>query len=143
MKAWPLLILLIACSQTAPEGNIESWKEEIVQTEKAFNDMARKEGIPKAFAYYAAEESAIKRDGKLILGNQAIADWYENDYREGDVLTWEPGFVDVSRSGDLGYTYGPFTFTYPDSLGNTKKSTGYFHTVWKRQEDGNWKFVWD
>jgi ketosteroid isomerase-like protein len=49
----------------------------------------------------------------------------------------------VSACGDLGYTWGSYTFTATDSLGATHRSEGIFHTVWKRQPDGSWKFVWD
>ncbi|MBL7111012.1 MAG: DUF4440 domain-containing protein [Bacteroidales bacterium] len=58
-------------------------------------------------------------------------------------LVWEPEFVDVEESGDLGYTYGSFVFTAKDSTGNDIESKGVFHTVWKRQADGEWRFVWD
>ena len=58
-------------------------------------------------------------------------------------LSWSPDFIDVSSSGDLGYTYGKYVFTYSDSIGNLLEDTGIFHTVWKRQADGLWKFVCD
>ena len=59
------------------------------------------------------------------------------------ILVWKPDYVDVSESGDLAYTYGKYTFTSRDSTGRKVVSKGIFHTVWKRQEDGSWKFVWD
>ena len=46
-------------------------------------------------------------------------------------------------SRDLGYTYGHYTFSYIDSGGNKIENKGVFHTVWKRQSDGTWRFVWD
>ena len=80
---------------------------------------------------------------EVIQGKVAIADWYRKDVRPNETLTWSPTFVDVSQSGDLAYTYGDFTLSFPDSLGQIQKRTGIFHTVWKRQKDGNWRFVWD
>jgi ketosteroid isomerase-like protein len=56
-------------------------------------------------------------------------------------LTWSPDFIDVSASGDMAYTYGKYNYTTTDSLGNVSEIEGIFHTVWKRQADGNWKFV--
>ena len=58
-------------------------------------------------------------------------------------LEWIPDFVDVSASGDLGYTYGKYTITTIDSIGQTIKRGGIFQTIWKRQPDGRWRFVWD
>ena len=88
-----LLILLIgftACEQH--KGSMEQWKQEIVDTEKAFAALALKEGIPTAFLSYAAEDAVLMRN---------------------------------------------------NALGNENSMEGIFHTVWKRQEDGSWKFVWD
>lgn len=138
-----LIFLLAACNQPSSAEDIERWKEEIVAVEKAFNDMAQAEGLVKAFEFYAADDGVIRRGKKVIQGKAAIAKWYENDVKPNETLTWRPTFVEVSQSGDLAYTYGDFTFTYPDTLGAQKQNKGIFHTVWKRQSDGNWRFVWD
>lgn len=138
-----VVFILTACKQTEDSAQFEQWKAEIQAVEQDFNDMAQKEGLVKAFEFYAAPDGVIRRNNKVVKGKQAIADWYKADVRPGDTLSWSPTFIDVSTSGDLAYTYGDFVFTYADSLGNKKSSTGVFHTVWKRQKDGSWRFVWD
>lgn len=138
-----LLFVFFGCSDSKESNEMEKWKAEIMKVEKAFNDMAQKEGLVKAFEFYAAPEGVIRRSKKIVKGKVAIAEWYKNDVKPNETLTWTPTFIDVSKSGDMAYTYGDFIFTYPDSLGNKKSNTGIFHTVWKRQEDGKWKFVWD
>lgn len=142
LSAVPVLFfLLVGCNNS--NKKIEKWKTEIKNVEQAFNDMAQKEGLVKAFEFYAADEGVIKRNKKIVKGKGAIAKWYKDDVRPNETLTWTPTFIDVSKSGDMAYTYGDFVFTYPDTLGNMKSNSGIFHTVWKRQTDGNWKFVWD
>ncbi|WP_106794437.1 DUF4440 domain-containing protein [Aquimarina sp. Aq78] len=137
------VFFILSCVSSSNTENIEKWKAEVVEAEKNFNDMAEQEGIAKAFATYAAKDGVIKRNGKLVLGQEAIATWYQNDSKPNETLTWKPDYVDVSNSGDLAYTYGSYIFTTIDSTGASKKKTGSFHTVWKRQDDGSWKFVWD
>ena len=134
------LLLLIGCAkETGTEKiDLEKWKVEVAATEKAFSDMAQEKGLVEAFTYFAAEDGAIRRNGEIIKGKEAIRAWYENDVTPGETLVWKPTFVDVSNSGDLAYTYGNFTYTYYDSLGNEEQNEGLFHTVWKRQEDGSW-----
>ena len=134
-------ILLISCE--SPEKNMEKWKKEIADIEKEFNDMAQAEGLSKAFEYFAANDGVIRRRKTIIQGKNDIRKWYDNDVQPNETLTWKPTFIDVSSSGDLAYTYGDFTFTYPDTLGNLKENKGIFHTVWKRQANGEWRFVWD
>lgn len=120
---------------------IEKWKQEILDTEQSFAKMAREEGIHKAFITYSAEDAVLMRNNDLVVGKKKIDLFYEKQTSKG--LTWTPDFVDVAVSGDLGYTYGHYTFSVMDSIGNTTVDKGVFHTVWKRQSDGGWKFVWD
>jgi ketosteroid isomerase-like protein len=139
------LILITSCSPRPSEATIQSWKEEILETEQNFVDLAEKEGIPTAFLTYAAEDAVLMRNNSLVIGKMAIAQQFEDQKSTGNSpsLSWKPDFVDVSTSGDMGYTYGTFIYTSQDSLGQTNTFEGVFHTVWKRQADGSWQFVWD
>ena len=58
------------------------------------------------------------------------------------VLTWEPNFVAVSRSGDFGYTTGPWEFKQNPKDAEAK-AYGQFLSIWKKQKDGAWKVVLD
>jgi len=138
-----LFLFQLGSCMEAPQQNMAKWKSEIMAVEKAFNDLAQEKGLAVAFETYAAPKGVIRKGGKVIQGPKAIGDWYRNDSRPGETLTWKPDFIDVSTSGDLAYTYGGYVFTSIDSTGASKKNTGTFHTVWKRQPDGEWKFVWD
>ena len=121
----------------------EKLKSELYAVEKEFCAMAQTEGVQKAFVYFAADSAVILRRGQLLKGKEAILKQYESFPRKGSKLEWAPDFADVSVSGDLGYTYGKYTLTSTDSIGHTTKNEGVFHTVWKRQPDGQWRFVWD
>jgi len=134
-------LLLFSCSNIPDKNIIEQWEQEIVDTEAAFAKMAKEEGMNKAFIAYAADDAVLMRGNQLIKGKEAIAKFMEPQNSKG--LAWTPDHVEVSKSGDLGYTYGYYTFTYQDSTGNNVESKGVFHSVWKRQDDGSWKFVWD
>jgi ketosteroid isomerase-like protein len=138
-----LVLLLFSCTQQK-QGDIEIWKKEIVDTEHAFAAMAKTEGVAKAFVTFAADDAVLLRSNELIKGKEAIkASYGIRFFSEEAALTWSPDFVDVSSSGDLGYTYGKYSYTSSDSLGNAITNEGIFHTVWKRQSDNTWKFVWD
>jgi len=139
------LIINYACQPSAKTDSLQKWKNEIRVTEKAFAEMAKSEGIKEAFLFFAAEDAVLERSDVLIKGKNSIAASFgDNSSHSPKVtLTWTPDFVDVSSSGDLGYTYGKYTYTSIDSLGKKQESEGIFHTVWKRQADGKWKYVWD
>ncbi len=134
-------LFLISCN-TKPDKKLEEeWKNEIRETEQNFSKMAGEEGIHKAFTTFAAGDAVLMRNNKLIEGLKNIDEHYKNQTSKG--LSWSPDFIDVAASGDLGYTYGHYTFSFIDSTGMAAKDTGIFHTVWKKQPDGTWRFVWD
>lgn len=136
-----LIFFLSSCSQSIDK---EQKKKEIFDTEKAFEKMAADSGIAKAFYFYAAEEAIIKRENDtLISGNTNIGKYYNKTDEKNTKVNWTPDFVDVSESGDLAYTYGKYTWQIKDTQGKITKYQGTFHTVWKKQSDGTWKYVWD
>lgn len=140
-----ITFLLISCNSEPNQQLIEKWKGEIMETEKAFEKMANTVGLKKAFSFYAAEGAVLERNDVLIKGKSSIEKSFNNASSENKKvsLSWTPDFIDVSNSGDLAYTYGKYQFSATDSTGNTKTTEGIFHTVWKRQVDGSWKYVWD
>ena len=140
-----LLLILVSCNSKIDDSMIEKWKSEIIETERAFAEMAKTKGIPTAFLTYAADDAVLMRNNSLIRGKDAIKRSFGNQSPGDDKveLVWEPDFVDVSISGDLGYTYGKYTYSVTDSSGAIKLDSGIFHTVWKKQSSGEWRFVWD
>lgn len=138
-----LMVIFIACNNMKKSPDTTLLKQEITDTELAFAKMASDSGIAKAFKAYAAPDAVMKRGKGLVMGYDSIIDFIDNSFHPGEKLSWTPDFVDVAASGDLAYTYGKYVFSFPDSSGIIQKQEGYFHTVWKRQPDGNWKFVWD
>lgn len=143
MKHLVICALIILTSCNKPEtNNIEATKTEILATEVAFEKMVKDQGIGAGFAYYADSNAVINRYAFLLKGKDEIS----KHYRAIDQtvkLEWTADFVDVAASCDLAYTYGHYTFSQVDSTGQLIKKTGYFHTVWKKQSDGSWKYVWD
>jgi ketosteroid isomerase-like protein len=138
-----IFLLLTACTTTSNKLQVESAKQEIVQTEKAFEALAKEKGLSEAFSFYADSAATINRGNNLVHGKDSIRLVYLSPKYNGVTLEWKPDFVDVSASADFGYTYGEYTFTAKDSTGKAVSSHGYFHTVWKKQAKGNWRYVWD
>lgn len=115
---------------------------EIRKAEKDFNDYARSHSISEAFYTFADENAVIKRENDtLIKGRDNIREYYKK--HDKAQVDWSPDFVSVSRDGTMGYTYGKYAWKVTDKDGKTQTYKGVFHTVWKRQKDGSWKYVWD
>ena len=58
-------------------------------------------------------------------------------------LKWQPTKVEVSRSGDIGYSFGTYEMTANDPQGKPITDRGKYVEVWKKQADGSWKCAVD
>ena len=137
------LSLLMYADKDNFEGGMDNLKLEIVDVERSFADMAAEKGVSEAFLYFAAEDAVIMRNNKVYKGKEEIKKYFDSVELKDIKLKWKPDFVDISSSGNMAYTYGKYVFSAQDKAGKFLKSEGIFHTVWKRQVDGKWKFVWD
>ncbi len=139
-----LLITLIAVTMlSCQKSRTDQAKLEIIRIENEFEKMVADSGMSAAFVYYSSDDAAINRQDSVISGRKAISDFYHTSKSKKIALKWTPDFVDVSSSLDMAYTYGKYIYTITDSTGQQKTFKGIFHTVWKRQNDGKWKYVWD
>jgi ketosteroid isomerase-like protein len=138
-----ILLVFISCNRKNSKEYIEHSKKEIVQTENEFCQYAAQKGVPEAFYQYADSAANIHRGNRIIHGKDSILVFYKKQNFKNISLQWKPDFVEVSTAGDLGYTFGNYVYATIDSTGKSNESKGIFHTVWKRQSDGTWKYVWD
>ena len=136
-----MLMSLYGTAQTVREQSIK----EINAAENAFAKMAAEKGVQQAFVFYAAEDAVIKRgNDSLVRGKIGIGNFYATDFFKRALVVWAPNFTDAAESGDMGYTFGNFTWQLKDESGKLiEERKGIFHTVWKKQKDGTWKYVWD
>ena len=137
------LIFIVSCKTQLTENDEAKIKQEILNTENDFELAVKEKGIGQAFYEYAAEDACLNRNDSLIKGKENIKLFYETKKDEKIQLTWKADFVEVSTSGDLAYSYGKYLYIITDTTSKTAYYKGIFHTVWKKQKDGKWKYVWD
>lgn len=135
-----LQISMIACQ---PKVDKEAVKKEIALAEEAFNEHAQIHGLKSAFVSFAHSEAVINRGDSIIRGIKGIENYFDNQSYLEAQLSWKPDFIDVASSGDLGYTYGKYHFKGMRLDSTRFEVSGIFHSVWKKDENGQWKFVYD
>jgi ketosteroid isomerase-like protein len=136
------ILFMAACNQ---KPGIDELKNQVYNTEKAFEKMTAEMGAAEAFSFYADDSAVIKRaKDTLIKGKENIRNFYLKQNNTGKVtVTWTPDFIETSDDGTLAYTFGKYQWVVVSDSGDTSVFKGVFHTVWKRQGDGTWKYVWD
>lgn len=138
-----IIIVLISSCKNKQQVKEDASKE-IFQTEKDFEKMAAEKGIAEAFYFYADDSATILRgNDSVIKGKDNIKTFYSKIDDSRVKVNWTPDYVQASYCGTLGYTYGKYVWTKTDSTGKITQYKGIFHTVWKKQKDGSWRYVWD
>jgi ketosteroid isomerase-like protein len=113
----------------------------MVETERSFSQMSEQEGIREAFGAFIADDGILFRP-RAVVGKKWMQEHPLPPSQTRPLLTWEPVFAAISRSGDLGYTTGPWQ--YKNDIKDAKPSAfGNFMTIWKKQANGKWRFVLD
>jgi ketosteroid isomerase-like protein len=116
----------------------EAGRVALVKLEDDFSKHVAAKATVDAFLSYLADDVRLFRTGAFpAVGRQAARAMLAA--RPG-LLTWQPTKAEVSRSGDLGYSYGIYESKASD--GKAVESGNYLR-IWKKQPDGKWKVVLD
>ena len=141
--ATAILLSVVALMATGCKTvDTEKEKAALMATDREFSDLSVRSGTPVAFATFMTDDATVFRNqAHPYEGRTAISEILTRT--ASGTLRWEPYFVDVAISGDIGYTLGRWVFTDADSTGQEYTGYGNYVTVWKKQADGSWKFVFD
>jgi len=129
LVALTLPVVLFAAPALAQTPNAAP----IVAAERAFAADAPSMGIAGSFNKWSVPEAIVIGGGQA----QRIGEAYPDGPRPADepLLEWWPNFAGIARSGDLGFTTG--------GVAVNGRRTGHYFTVWKKQPDGSWRWVYD
>lgn len=102
----------------------------VVATELAFARAAQEDGQWTAFARFADDDA-------VMFVPQAVRakDWLKKQQNPAQAVRWEPHQVWSSCDGTLAVTKGAWQ--------RADGSVGYFTTAWKRQRNGDYRWVMD
>ena len=124
---------------TRARGALEAMRA----ADTAFSREAELRGTGRAFGAFAAMDAQVfSGPGEFISGPDAIMQSFGPPSPETS-LTWHPVAGAVSRAGDLGFTVGNALFTGKREDGAPLVRRSKYLTVWKKQRDGEWRYVVD
>jgi len=131
MRALFLAVALVSCA-SAPEP-APSTADPIIAAERAFAAEAAERGWAGAFRVWHAPDA-------MVLSPDPISAAESLAQVDGDgttALDWRPAYAGIARSGDFGFTTGPFLLRGREGI------VGHYFTVWRKQPDGTWRWIFD
>jgi uncharacterized protein (TIGR02246 family) len=146
----PLLTLgLLAASlgsARAPQAKGRSADVQAIKnTEEQWNKEFQSKDVDALCARYADDAALMAPGMPAAMGKDAIRAALKQMVADpAFVLTFQARRVEVSKSGDIGFSEGSYKMTMTDPA--TKKSIrdkGSYVTVYRKQSDGTWKAVSD
>ena len=126
-----------------PRGRRAAAVRQVRQADSAFALAADLQGTGIAFAQYVAPQGVVFSGSEIVSGTDAVRALFDEQQRAGGTLNWRPVYADATESGDLGFTVGEYVFTGRGATGTVVQRFGKYLTIWKKQADGEWRFVVD
>jgi ketosteroid isomerase-like protein len=130
------LALLLSGSSLAQPDELESLRQQVADTERAFaQTMADRDHA--AFTSFLADETVFFDGTTPLVGKDAVAAAWASFYEAPEPpFAWQPELVVVLASGTLAHSSGPVLA--PDG-----QRIATFNSVWRREPSGEWKIVFD
>ena len=138
MKARVLLSGLLVCSAPVA-ADIEA---DVRCREIAFSQSVE---MQDAVAFKSFIDSDARFVGASVQRGVAdiAAAWSVFFADEAPQMKWRPQFVEVLNNGTLALSRGPYRMIVKDENGAFTEHWGTFNSVWRKQNDGAWKVVFD
>ena len=123
---------------------IEHNNQALIQADKDFYKASVERGTGQAFIDFADDSVILLRQQQFpIIGKSGLIKHYLNHQSDKTPLKWEPLKAEASLDGSLGFTFGRWEYNAVDKNGKKSSSYGNYVTIWKKQNDGSWKYVLD
>lgn len=144
-----MLSTFLACGGGASDGRAEDPSgvsrgsdllAEVMEADRIFAREVAANGLEAWVSAFAQDGAMLPASGPVLVGHEAVREAMASAFQiPGFSLAWEPLGGEVSHSGDLAYTFG----NYEHKVDSEVVTRGRYVTVWRRQENGQWRVVAD
>lgn len=120
------------------ETDVEAARSSLLKTESDFLKFLTAQKTVESYLSYLADGSRLFRVNEFpVVGKEGMRAPLT---AQAGMLIWQTTAAQVSRSGDLGYTYGTYELK---AAGDDKPTeSGNYMRIWKKQ-NGKWRVVLD
>lgn len=119
--------------------NVEAERAALLKAEDDFLKLlAAKNTLDSYLSFLADDVRLYRMNAFPVVGKESTRAALEGKI---GALTWQTTKADVSRSGDLGYTYG--TYELKAGADTKQAESGNYLRIWRKQPSGKWRVVLD
>jgi len=130
-----MMLGVFSCSRTSIE-NINTTASEVEAHEVAFAKTMEDRDF-EAFLSFISPEAVFFKGNEPLRGHAEISQaWAPLFEDETAPFSWQPDVVEVLESGRLALSSGPV-------LGASGEILGRFNSIWRKDNDGQWRVIFD
>jgi ketosteroid isomerase-like protein len=135
-KFFSFIALLVVAGAHTEKVDLEKAVRSLIAAEMAYAKLAGEKGFREASISVFADDAVIFAP-TAVNGKK-----FWREAKSDPVISWRPVFTSISRSGELGYTTGPWE-SRKSRDAKTPDAFGHFVTFWQKNKDGVWKVALD
>lgn len=137
-----LVAFVISCSHSTVDQKAES--EALMDLSREWSDYVSSGDLESAMEFWADDAVMLPPDLPILEGKEAIREYVEDAVEmPGFGISWEPISAHISAAGDMAYMIERNVTQFDDPDGNRVTIHGKVVTVWRRDQEGNWRNVVD
>lgn len=148
-----VVVVLISCNSSSPKMEISTSEtsndslaaiNEINKADSLWDDQSAHNSAEGWLSFYTDNAIMMPPGENICLDKESRAASINAMFAMSEAsMRFQATKTEVSKSGDLGYSTGPYQFSYKDANGKEIHETGKFCETWKKQADGSWKCIVD
>lgn len=142
ITATALVALMVGCSDSTVDQEADS--EALMELSREWSDLVSSGNLESAMEFWADDAVMLPPEFPILEGKEAIREYVEAAAEmPGFRISWEPISAHISAAGDMAYMIERNVTQFDGPDGNRVTVHGKVVTVWRRDEDGNWRNVVD
>jgi ketosteroid isomerase-like protein len=135
-KFFSVIALLAVAGAQAEDVDLEKVVGSLIAAEKAYAKLGGEKGFREASISVFADDAVIFAPS-AVNGKK-----FWREAKKDPLISWQPSFASISRSGELGYTTGPWE-SRKSRDAEKPEAFGHFVTIWQKNKDNVWKVALD
>jgi ketosteroid isomerase-like protein len=136
------LLLFLGCTEANIDMDEEAQK--LMNLSHEWSEVASTGNIDSLMTYWSEDAVMMAPGQPPLRGKEAIRSFVESSGQTpGFEISWEPVSAHISSDGSMAYLIERNQVAFNDSLGSRVVENNKVVTVWRKNEDGNWKNVID
>ncbi|MBC8105980.1 MAG: DUF4440 domain-containing protein [Anaerolineae bacterium] len=146
LRIFPIVVALalLVLTSFALASEMDAGAKTLAKLDDDWSNAAATRDAAKVAAFYADDAIAYPPNAPMSVGRAAVQKVWASYFEDPSFkISWKTLHAGVSKSGDMGFTSGPYEASWKGPDGKTVTEKGKYLCTWQKQTNGTWKATHD